>query len=126
MFLTLSPSVRIYAALGATDLRKGFDGLAGLVANLVGRDPTSGHLFLFCNRRRTQIRILFWDGTGFCIFGKRLARGTFELPAAGDGSVEIDTETLGLILAGIELGSARRRMRYRKVKKDDSMVDCPL
>ena len=120
MFLTLPPSVRIYAALGATDLRKGFDGLSGLVSDVVGADPESGHLFLFCNRRRTQLRVLFWDGTGLCIYAKRLARGTFELPAAGERvrSVEIDVETLQLILAGIELDSARRRKRFRVVKKD--------
>lgn len=120
MLLTLPPSVRIYAALGATDLRKGFDGLAGLVSSIVGAEPSSGHLFLFCNRRRTQIRVLFWDGTGFCIFAKRLARGTFELPAASEQvrSVELDVETLHLILAGIELDSARRRTRFRGVKKD--------
>ncbi len=64
--LTLSSSVRIYAALGATDMRKSFDGLSALAGEMVGADPTSGHLFLFCNRRRTQLRVLFWDGTG-CI-----------------------------------------------------------
>ena len=119
MLLTLAPSVRIYAALGATDLRKGFDGLSGLVSELVDADPASGHLFLFCNRRRTQLRILFWDGTGFCIFAKRLARGTFELPASGEHveSIELDVETLHLILAGIELDTVRRRKRFRFVKR---------
>jgi transposase len=113
--LTLSPSVRVYAALGATDARKSFDGLSALAAGIVGEDPTSGHLFLFCNRRRTQLRVLFWDGTGYCIFAKRLARGTFELPdaAAGVRSIVIDAETLAMILVGVDLRSARRRPRYR-------------
>ena len=113
--LTLSSSVRIYAALGATDMRKSFDGLSALAGEMVGADPTSGHLFLFCNRRRTQLRVLFWDGTGYCVFAKRLARGTFELPAAGPDvrNVVLDAETLAMILAGIELRSARRRVRYR-------------
>lgn len=115
MLLTLPPSTRIYAALGATDLRKGFDGLGALASAVVGQDPASGHLFLFCNRRRTQLRVLFWDGTGYCIYAKRLARGTFELPQGGAdvGHVEVDTETLSMILAGIELGSVRRRKRFR-------------
>ena len=118
MLLTLPPQVRVYAAVGATDMRKGFDGLSALACQVVGGDPVSGHLFLFCNRRRTQIRILFWDGTGFCIYAKRLARGTFELPSDGahEGAIEIDAETLSLILAGIELGSARRRRRFRLEK----------
>lgn len=117
MLLTLPPQVRVYAAIEPTDMRKGFDGLSALASQVVGGDPVSGHLFLFCNRRRTQIRVLFWDGTGFCIYAKRLARGTFEVPGASGGarSLEIDAETLGLILAGIELGSARRRRRCRIV-----------
>jgi transposase len=117
VLLTLPPSVRIYAAVGATDMRKGFDGLSALAAQIIGADATCGHLFLFCNRRRTQIRVLFWDGTGFCIYAKRLARGTFELPAVSERttSIEIDIETLHLILAGIELQTARRRKRFRLV-----------
>lgn len=115
MFLTLSPSIRVYAALGATDLRKGFDGLSALALSVVGVEANSGCLFLFLNRRRTQLRVLYWDGTGFCIFAKRLAQGTFELPDADQEvrSIAIDPETLQMILAGIELGSAQRRKRYR-------------
>lgn len=107
--------MKIYAALGATDLRKGFDGLSALALAVVGHDPGAGHLFLFLNRSRTQLRVLFWDGTGLCVFSKRLASGTFELPMADESarSVEIDAETLSMILAGIELGSARRRKRFR-------------
>ena len=118
MFLTLSPSVRIYAASGATDMRKSFDGLSALASRMVATAPTSGHLFLFCNRRRTHLRVLFWDGTGWCIFAKRLARGTFEIPTADASAacLELDVETLQLILAGIELGSARRRKRFRFAK----------
>jgi transposase len=117
VLLTVPPSVRIYAAVGATDMRKGFDGLSALAAQIVGADPTSGHLFMFCNRRRTQLRVLFWDGTGYCVYAKRLARGTFELPAADahSRSIEIDSETLSMILAGIELETARRRRRFRLV-----------
>ena len=115
MLLTLPPSLRIYAAVGPTDLRKGFDGLAALATSVVGADPVSGHLFLFLNRKRTQVRVLFWDGTGFCIFAKRLAQGTFQLPAisADARSLEIDHDTLRLILAGVDLGSARWRKRFR-------------
>lgn len=113
--MTTPPTMKIYAALGATDLRKGFDGLSALALSVVGHDTSTGHLFLFLNRSRTQLRALFWDGTGLCVFSKRLASGTFELPAADAAarSVEIDAETLSMILAGIELGSVRRRKRFR-------------
>jgi transposase len=115
--LTLSPAVRIYVALGPTNLRQSFNGLSLAAAQIIGEEPTSGHLFFFCNRRRTQLRILWWDGTGYCIYAKRLARGTFEVPPAREDAthVEIDAETLQMLLGGIDLGSARRRRRFRLV-----------
>jgi transposase len=115
--LTFSPAVRIYAALAPMDMRNSFNGLSVAAGQVIGQDPTSGYLFFFCNRRRTQVRILFWDGTGYCIFAKRLARGTFQLPPAesGAGSVEIDAETLQMLLGGIDIETATRRKRFRLV-----------
>lgn len=79
--LTLPSAVRVFAAASPTDLRKSFDGLSLLVASRFGQDLLRGDLFVFFNRRRTQVRVLFWDRTGHCIVAKKLARGTFHLVA---------------------------------------------
>jgi transposase len=114
--LTLPPSVRVYVAAEPTDLRKSFDGLSALVAERFGRDPLCGHLFVFRNRRGDQIRILFWDRTGYVLVGKKLARGRFhlarELPP-GAPQVEVEAAELTLMLEGIDLSSATRRKRWR-------------
>lgn len=72
-----SRRLRVFARSQPTDLRKGFSGLYGLVINEMERDPTSGDLYLFVNRRRTQAKVLLWDGTGLCIYSKRLDHGRF-------------------------------------------------
>lgn len=77
---SLPPSVRIFVCLAPTDLRRSFDGLAGMVAGVLSEDPLSGHLFVFRNRRADLIKILYWDRSGYCIWAKRLERGTFRFP----------------------------------------------
>jgi transposase len=107
----------VFVHVPPTDLRKGFDALSGLVSTAFGQDPTSGHLFLFFNRRRDRLKILYWDrGDGLAIWYKRLEIGSFQIPAAPDRAVAIEmTATqLALILSGIDLGSARQRKRYRR------------
>jgi transposase len=91
------PATRIYVALGATDLRKGFDGLYGIVRDKLGLEVRSGHLFLFTNARRNRLKILLWDGSGIWICAKRLERGRSSWPLAGDGSdrVTLSHEELG-------------------------------
>lgn len=119
---TLPPALRIYLATNPTDLRKGFDGLSGAVMQVIGEDPASGHLFVFRNRRGDQVRILFWDRTGYCIFAKRLAQGRFHLPiptTPNSCHVEVDAAELGLLLEGIDLSDAQRRKRFRLVKRLD-------
>ena len=114
--LTLPPSVRIYIAAEPTDLRKSFAGLSALVEPRFGQNPLSGHFFVFYNRRGDQIRVLFWDRTGFVIYGKKLARGRFHLastPPPGAKHVEVDAAELTLMLEGIELTHAIRRKRWR-------------
>lgn len=99
-----------------TDLRKSFDGLSIAVGSVLSQDPLSGHLFCFFNRRATQVRVLFWDRTGWCIVAKRLARGRFQLARVREavgGCIEVELGELTLILEGIELAGARRRRRYR-------------
>jgi transposase len=114
--LTLPPSVHVYVAREPTDLRKSFDGLSALVAERFGADPLCGHLFVFRNRRGDQVRVLFWDRTGFCILAKKLARGRFHLACdvpEGATHVEVEAAELALMLEGFDLSSAVRRKRWR-------------
>jgi transposase len=114
--ISLPHPVRVFLHTPATDLRKGFDALCGLVTTAFAQDPTSGHLFLFVNRRRDRIKILYWDRDGLAIWYKRLESGTFQIPttAAEAASIEMTATQLSLILSGIDLSSARQRKRYRR------------
>ena len=114
--ISLPHTVRVFLHTPATDLRKGFDALCGLVSAAFGQDPTSGHLFLFVNRRRDRIKILYWDRDGLAIWYKRLEIGSFQIPATATDAVSIEmTPTqLSLILSGIDLGSARQRKRSQR------------
>lgn len=115
--LTLPSSVRVYLASEVTDMRKSFNGLASLVEGSFGFDVTMGYLFVFLNRRGDQVKCLFWDRTGLCIFHKRLERGTFRRVrdvVSGELHAEIDAAELGLMLEGIDLTDAKRRKRYRR------------
>jgi transposase len=110
--------VKIFVSLDPTDMRRGFDGLSAIVQQTLEQDPLSGHLFLFRNRRRDRVKILFWDGDGYALFYKRLARGTFEFPLPQDPqspSVEIRASELSMLLDGIELQGRRRRPRFERV-----------
>lgn len=114
--LTLPPSVRIFVCLEATDMRKGFDGLAAATQEKIGEDPLSGHLFVFFNRRRNRTKILFWDRSGLALYYKRIEKGRFQLAAldayARGRRAEIEAAELMLILEGITLQGARRRPRF--------------
>lgn len=79
----LGPATRVYLASGATDMRKGFEGLYGLVRDRLLCDPLSGHLFLFCNGQRNRLKVLVWDTTGLWVCAKRLEKGRFSLAAIG-------------------------------------------
>jgi len=114
--LTLPPSVRIFAAVEPVDARKSFDGLAAVVRERLGGDPMTGHMFFFLNRRGDMAQILFWDRTGFVVMRKRLEAGTFRLVRNTEGNmshVEIDAAELGLMLEGIDLGTVKRRKRFK-------------
>ena len=113
----LSLATRIYVALDAVDMRKGFDGLYGIVRDQLRQDPLSGHLFLFSNRQRTRVKALIWDGSGLWVCSKRLERGRFQWPeadaeAAEDGSVTMRPEQLSMLLNGLDLKQARRRRNW--------------
>jgi transposase len=110
------PATRIYLAAGATDLRKGFDGLYGLVRDRLRCEPLSGHLFVFANAPRNRLKLLFWDGSGLWVCAKRLERGRFRWPAAAGGEAKLllSHEELALLLGGIDLAQTRRRRWYRQ------------
>lgn len=107
----LSPAVRIFLAVGPTDLRRSFDGLSMIVREEFHEDPLSGHLFVFRNRRGDRVKILYWDRTGFWLFHKRLEKGVFRFPSVPGRSVEVEAPDLALLLEGIDLEGARRRPR---------------
>ena len=98
-------------------MRKSIDGLSGLVQECFGQDVLSGHLFLFLNRRRDRIKILYFDRDGLAIWYKRLEVGTFQNPVTTPGAagIELSATDLALILNGIDLATARRRKRYCRV-----------
>lgn len=100
---------------GPTDMRKGFNGLSGLVRRHIGQELLGGDMFIFINRRRDRIKLLMWDKTGFAMYYKQLERGTFEVPQNTDGRpLELAWSDLVMLLEGIEIKSIRRRKRYRK------------
>jgi transposase len=111
-----SPATRIYLATGATDMRKGFEGLYGLVRDRLQCEPLSGHVFLFCNARRNRLKLLFFDGSGLWVCGKRLERGCFGWPeiCAGQVKITLTHAELAMLLGGMEVSAAQRRPWYRR------------
>jgi transposase len=112
----LSPATKIYVGVEAVDMRKGFEGLFGLVRDQLGQDPLSGHLFLFTNRCRTRLKALVWDGSGLWVCAKRLEKGRFHWPTTENGhSVTMRPEELAMLLNGLDLAQAKpRRGWYRR------------
>ncbi len=119
--LSITPTVNVFLAIDPVDMRKGFHGLTSLTESILSQNPLSGHWFVFINRRRDRVKILTWDGSGFCIYYKRLERGTFELPrldradqqGPDQQSIELTGSQLSSILYGIELSSVKQRPRFQ-------------
>jgi transposase len=109
-------ATRIYLAAGATDMRKGFEGLFGLARDRLQVEPLSGHVFLFANAQRNRLKLLFWDGSGLWVCAKRLEKGRFWWPVApaGEAKVRLTSEELALLLGGIDLAESRRRAWFRR------------
>ena len=114
MMVSLPTSVRIWLATQATDLRKSFDTLAEVVRKHLQKDPLSGQLFVFRNKRADRVKLLYWDEDGFVIVYKRLEAGTFRFPAADGAGAEIRAADLQMLLDGVDLGSVKRGRRYRR------------
>jgi transposase len=114
----LPASVRVYLCLTPCDMRKSFDSLQALVREHLEMDPFAGHLFVFTSRRKDRVKILYWDRDGFAVWSKRLEEGTYAVPF-GDVRTEcrreITAQELGALLSGIDLSTAKRRKRYRRV-----------
>jgi transposase len=115
--ISLPASVRLLLCTEPTDMRRGFDGLAAMVSSQLGESPTSGHLFVFRNRRGDRVKILYWDRDGLAIWYKRLERGTFRLPAEATAArepprLELSSAQLAALLEGIDLNRAKKSPRY--------------
>jgi transposase len=111
----VGPATKIYIALDPIDMRKGFDGLYGLVRDHLCQDPLSGHLFLFTNRPHTRLKVLVWDGSGLWVCAKRLERGRFGWPAAnGSRSVTMRPQELAMLINGMDLKQARPRKNWMR------------
>jgi transposase len=107
----LPSSARIWVAAGATDMRKGFDGLAALVQETLAEDPFSGQMFVFRGKRGDRVKMLWWDGDGLCLLAKRLERGRFVWPQATSGSISLSPAQLSMLLEGIDWRRPERTWR---------------
>ena len=124
--LSLRLPTRVFVCTLPTDMRRSFDGLAGLVRQFLGGDPLNGDLFVFRSKRGDRIKLLYFEPDGFCLWYKRLEEGTFKLPAnataaglrdakpAGTHGLEIHPDDLALLLDGIDLATVKRGRRYRR------------
>lgn len=110
----LPAGTQIWLVAGATDMRKGFDGLSALVQTALRREPFSGQLFVFRGRRGDRVKVLWWDGQGLCLYYKRLERGRFVWPQARDGVVRLSPAQLSMLLEGIDWRRPERTDRPQK------------
>jgi transposase len=113
--LLLSRAVHVYVATAPCNLKKSFEGLTNEVRQVLAKEPLSGHVFVFLNRRKTQVKLLLWTRGGFTIVTKRLERGTFTFPArvtTAAASVRVDVHELSMLLEGIDVTSARKSRRW--------------
>jgi transposase len=111
----LGLATKIYLSVEAVDMRKGFEGLHGLVRDYLGQDPLSGHLFLFTNKTKTRLKALVWDGSGLWVCAKRLEKGRFRWPDVdGVRSVTMRAEELAMLLNGLDWKQTKPRAWYRK------------
>lgn len=113
--ILLPRAVRVYVATAPCNLRRSFEGLSNEVRGVLAKDPLSGHVFVFLNRRKTMVKLLLWTRGGFTIVHKRLERGTFSFPdrvIAGATSIEFDAHELSMLLEGVDLTRARLKSRW--------------
>lgn len=112
----LPPQTPVFIAVGTTDMRKAINGLSMIVEENFDHDLFSGNLFAFCNRRRDIIKILFWDQNGFCLWHKRLEKDRFYWPESEDEVVNISSQQLSWLLAGLDINDAHKKLHCKHVK----------
>jgi transposase len=109
-----SHGLRYHLCTAATDMRKGFDGLSGIVTNTLGKDPVSGDVFIFINKPRSQVKLLYWDGDGFALYHKRLERGRYAHDTHPGPSRTLRREELAMLLEGLSYAGMKRAKRFEK------------
>jgi transposase len=109
-------SMKVYLAVGATDLRKGFDGLQGVVRSCLESDPASGHLFVFCNSGKSRLKVLYFDNSGMWICAKRLEKGRFDWPQPMEGitKLTLSATEFAALVDGLQLTQTRAKIWWRK------------
>ena len=106
--IALPAGTHIWVACGVTDMRKGFDALAMVAQEVVKQSPQSGHVFVFRGKRADRLKILWWDGTGLCLYAKRMERGRFVWPVTREGAVRLTGAQLSMLCEGIDWRSPFR------------------
>jgi transposase len=120
--LGLGAATRIYVATGATDMRLSFDGLYALVVGRLEQDPQTGHLFLFSNKRRDRMKILFFDGFSLWVCARRMEQGRLHWPSSEQGRMQLSREEFALLIGGIDLSATKKRKWYRRPQAEESDV----
>jgi transposase len=118
--LGLGAATRVYVATGATDMRLSFDGLYALVFGQLKQDPQSGHLFLFANKRRDRMKILFFDGSSLWVCARRMEQGRLHWPSSEEGRMQLSREEFALLIGGIDLSATTKRKWYRRSVAEES------
>lgn len=120
--LGLGAATRIFVATGSTDMRLGFNGLYALVSGQLKQDPQSGHLFLFANKRRDRMKILFFDNFSLWVCARRMEQGRLHWPQSEDGRVQLTREEFALLIGGIDLTATSKRKWYRRATAQVSYI----
>jgi transposase len=107
--------VRFFVKPGATDMRKQINGLSLIVSEELQQDPFEGNLYMFCNKQKRILKIIYWDKNGFCLWLKRLEKDKFPWPSNQAQATEISREQFGFLLTGIDFWNAHKRLDYRKI-----------
>ena len=118
--LNVTAATRIFLVAGPTDMRKSFNGLQAIVAGELKKNALTGDLFVFSNRRRDLLKVLYWDRSGFWVCAKRLEAGTFAWPDTGGNSIEMTREELALLLGGIDFRGTKRRRWYARMEREEA------
>ena len=120
--LGLGAATRVYVATGGTDMRLGFGGLYALVEGQLQQDPRNGHLFLFANKRRDRMEIIFFDGFSLLVCAGRMEQGRLHWPSSEQGRMQLSREEFALLIGGIDLSATRKRKWYRRPQAEESYV----